>query len=102
MITYPSTHGIFEAEIKEIVDTIHKFGGKVFMDGANMNGQIGLTNPGFIGADICHLNLHKSFAMPHRRWSRCRPYLLYSCAGSLYAGEPNGSGRWCGKCRSAW
>lgn len=65
MITYPSTHGIFEAEIKEIVDTIHKFGGKVFMDGANMNGQIGLTNPGFIGADICHLNLHKSFAMPH-------------------------------------
>ncbi len=65
MITYPSTHGIFEAEIKEIMNIIHNNGGKVFMDGANMNGQIGLTNPGFIGADVCHLNLHKSFAMPH-------------------------------------
>ncbi len=65
MITYPSTHGVFEVKIKEIVDAIHKFGGKVYMDGANMNAQIGLTNPGTIGADICHLNLHKSFAMPH-------------------------------------
>ena len=65
MITYPSTHGVFEVKIREIVDAIHKFGGKVYMDGANMNAQIGLTNPGTIGADICHLNLHKSFAMPH-------------------------------------
>ncbi|MBR3302955.1 MAG: aminomethyl-transferring glycine dehydrogenase [Bacteroidales bacterium] len=65
MITYPSTHGVFEVKIKEIIDTIHKYGGKVYMDGANMNAQVGLTNPGIIGADICHLNLHKSFAMPH-------------------------------------
>ncbi len=65
MITYPSTHGVFEVKIREIVDIIHKNGGKVYMDGANMNAQIGLTNPGTIGADVCHLNLHKSFAMPH-------------------------------------
>ncbi len=65
MITYPSTHGVFEVEIKDIIDVIHKNGGKVYMDGANMNAQIGLTSPGIIGADVCHLNLHKSFAMPH-------------------------------------
>ncbi len=65
MITYPSTHGIFEVKIREIIDAIHKNGGLVFMDGANMNAQVGITNPGFIGADVCHLNLHKSFAMPH-------------------------------------
>ncbi|MDR0982012.1 MAG: aminomethyl-transferring glycine dehydrogenase [Culturomica sp.] len=65
MITYPSTHGIFEESIKELVEIIHANGGLVFMDGANMNGQCGLTSPGFIGADICHLNLHKTFAMPH-------------------------------------
>ena len=65
MITYPSTHGIFEPAIREICDIIHTNGGQVYMDGANMNGQIGLTSPGFIGADVCHLNLHKSFAMPH-------------------------------------
>lgn len=65
MITYPSTHGVFEVKIREIIDAIHKNGGMVYMDGANMNAQIGLTNPGTIGADICHLNLHKSFAMPH-------------------------------------
>ncbi len=65
MITYPSTHGIFEVKIREIVDTIHANGGLVYMDGANMNGQIGVTCPGYIGADVCHLNLHKSFAMPH-------------------------------------
>ena len=65
MITYPSTNGIFEAKIRTIVDTVHRYGGLVYMDGANMNAQCGLTNPGFIGADICHLNLHKTFAMPH-------------------------------------
>ena len=65
MITYPSTHGIFEVKVREIMDIIHENGGKVYMDGANMNAQIGLTSPGYIGADICHLNLHKSFAMPH-------------------------------------
>ena len=65
MITYPSTHGIFEQAIREMVDSIHANGGYVYMDGANMNAQIGWTNPAFIGADVCHLNLHKSFASPH-------------------------------------
>ncbi|MFA6581456.1 MAG: aminomethyl-transferring glycine dehydrogenase, partial [Paludibacter sp.] len=65
MITYPSTHGIFEAHIKEMCETIHQNGGQVYMDGANMNAQVGLTNPGTIGADVCHLNLHKTFAIPH-------------------------------------
>jgi glycine dehydrogenase len=65
MITYPSTHGVFESRVKEIVRIIHDHGGLVFMDGANMNAQVGFTNPGFIGADVCHLNLHKTFAMPH-------------------------------------
>ena len=65
MITYPSTHGIFEVCIREMCDIIHRYGGQVYMDGANMNAQVGLTNPGFIGADVCHLNLHKTFANPH-------------------------------------
>ena len=65
MITYPSTHGVFEKEIKEITKTIHDHGGQVYMDGANMNAQVGLTNPATIGADVCHLNLHKTFAIPH-------------------------------------
>ena len=65
MITYPSTHGIFEDEIKEICSMVHACGAQVYMDGANMNAQIGLTNPGTIGADVCHLNLHKTFASPH-------------------------------------
>lgn len=65
MITYPSTHGVFEERIKEMVEIIHNNGGLVYMDGANMNAQVGLTNPGLIGADVCHLNLHKTFAIPH-------------------------------------
>jgi len=65
MITYPSTHGIFEQAIREMVTLVHDNGGYVYMDGANMNAQIGWTNPAFIGADVCHLNLHKSFASPH-------------------------------------
>ncbi len=65
MVTYPSTHGVFESRIRDIVDAVHDAGGQVYMDGANMNAQVGLTNPGFIGADVCHLNLHKTFAMPH-------------------------------------
>ena len=65
MITYPSTHGVFESRIREIIDLVHDAGGQVYMDGANMNAQVGLTNPGYIGADVCHLNLHKTFAMPH-------------------------------------
>lgn len=65
MITYPSTHGVFEQEIIRINQIIHENGGQVYMDGANMNAQVGLTNPGNIGADVCHLNLHKTFAIPH-------------------------------------
>ncbi|MBK7083423.1 MAG: aminomethyl-transferring glycine dehydrogenase [Flavobacteriales bacterium] len=65
MITYPSTHGVYEESIKEITGTIHANGGLVYMDGANMNAQVGLTSPGEIGADVCHLNLHKTFAIPH-------------------------------------
>jgi len=65
MVTYPSTHGVFEEEIREICQIVHDNGGQVYMDGANMNAQVGLTNPGEIGADVCHLNLHKTFAIPH-------------------------------------
>ena len=65
MITYPSTHGVFEASVTEILEIIHQNGGMVYMDGANMNAQVGLTSPGKIGADVCHLNLHKTFAIPH-------------------------------------
>ncbi len=65
MITYPSTHGVFESSVKEMMDIIHENGGLVYMDGANMNAQVGLTHPGIIGADVCHLNLHKTFAIPH-------------------------------------
>ncbi len=65
MVTYPSTHGVFEETIKDICATIHENGGLVYMDGANMNAQVGLTSPGMIGADVCHLNLHKTFAIPH-------------------------------------
>jgi len=65
MVTYPSTHGVFEESIKEICAMIHEFGGQVYMDGANMNAQVGLTSPATIGADVCHLNLHKTFCIPH-------------------------------------
>ena len=65
MVTYPSTHGVFEESILDIINIIHENGGLVYMDGANMNAQVGLTSPGFMGADVCHLNLHKTFAMPH-------------------------------------
>ncbi|MEZ4798601.1 MAG: aminomethyl-transferring glycine dehydrogenase [Flavobacteriales bacterium] len=65
MVTYPSTHGVFEEAIREITSIVHDNGGQVYMDGANMNAQVGLTNPGNIGADVCHLNLHKTFAIPH-------------------------------------
>ena len=65
MVTYPSTHGVFEEKIREICDLIHQHGGQVYMDGANMNAQVGLTNSGLIGADVCHLNLHKTFCIPH-------------------------------------
>ena len=98
MITYPSTHGVFEVRIREIVDIIHRGGGLVYMDGANMNAQVGLTNPGYIGADVCHLNLHKTFAMPHGGGgpgvgpicctAALKPYL----PGHPMAGECGGAG----------
>lgn len=65
MITYPSTHGVFEEQVREMIRVVHDSGGQVYMDGANMNAQVGLTNPALIGADVCHLNLHKTFAIPH-------------------------------------
>lgn len=65
MVTYPSTFGVFEESIKEIIESVHEAGGQVYMDGANMNAQVGLTSPGLIGADVCHLNLHKTFCIPH-------------------------------------
>src|SRR5205085_9769903 len=65
MVTYPSTHGVFEEEIKAICAMVHEHGGQVYMDGANMNAQVGLCRPGDIGADVCHLNLHKTFCIPH-------------------------------------
>jgi glycine dehydrogenase len=65
MVTYPSTHGVFETTIKDVCSIIHEYGGKVYMDGANMNAQVGVTSPATIGADVCHLNLHKTFAIPH-------------------------------------
>ncbi len=97
MVTYPSTHGVFEEGIKEICKIIHDNGGLVYMDGANMNAQVGLTSPGFIGADVCHLNLHKTFAIPHGGGGpgmgpicvneKLAPYLPgHSSAGSLKSG----------------
>src|SRR5580704_6047989 len=65
MVTYPSTHGVFEEGIREVCDIVHRHGGQVYMDGANMNAQVGLTRPAAIGADVCHLNLHKTFCIPH-------------------------------------
>ena len=65
MVTYPSTYGVFEEDIREICAIVHEHGGQVYMDGANMNAQVGLTSPAAIGADVCHLNLHKTFAIPH-------------------------------------
>src|SRR4029079_16744029 len=65
MVTYPSTHGVFEESIQDICAIVHKHGGQVYMDGANMNAQVGLTSPAAIGADVCHINLHKTFSIPH-------------------------------------
>lgn len=65
MITYPSTHGVYEEAVQEVCELVHEAGGQVYLDGANMNAQVGLTNPGFIGSDVSHLNLHKTFCIPH-------------------------------------
>ena len=104
MVTYPSTHGVFEESIKEICDLIHTHGGLVYMDGANMNAQVGLTSPGEIGADVCHLNLHKTFSIPHGGGGpgmgpicaneKLAPYLPghVALSGSLAANEGKGDG----------
>ena len=65
MVTYPSTHGVYEETIREVCEVVHQFGGQVYLDGANMNARVGITSPGFIGADVSHLNLHKTFCIPH-------------------------------------
>src|SRR5919197_1507155 len=65
MVTYPSTHGVFEESIQDVCSIVHQYGGQVYMDGANMNAQVGLTSPAAIGADVCHINLHKTFSIPH-------------------------------------
>ncbi|CCK03775.1 Glycine dehydrogenase [decarboxylating] (glycine cleavage system P protein) [Cronobacter sakazakii 701] len=65
MVTYPSTHGVYEETIREVCDIVHQYGGQVYLDGANMNAQVGITSPGYIGADVSHLNLHKTFCIPH-------------------------------------
>lgn len=93
MITYPSTHGIFEEDIVEMCDLVHQAGAQVYMDGANMNAQVGLTNPGYIGADVCHLNLHKTFAIPHGGGGPgvgpicCAKHLVPFLPGHAYFGD---------------
>lgn len=97
MVTYPSTHGVFEGSIREICDTIHSYGGQVYMDGANMNAQVGLCRPADFGADVCHLNLHKTFCIPHGGGgpgvgpigvkAHLKPYLPGHCLVSSVGGE---------------
>src|SRR5207249_11462084 len=65
MLTYPSTHGVFQDSVQEVCAIVHRHGGQVYLDGANMNAQVGLTSPAVVGADVCHLNLHKTFSIPH-------------------------------------
>ena len=95
MVTYPSTHGVFESAIKDITEIIHNYGGQVYMDGANMNAQVGLTNPATIGADVCHLNLHKTFAIPHvgsemciRDRARCWANLCCKTFSKVFTQQP--------------
>jgi glycine dehydrogenase len=97
MVTYPSTHGVYEPTIAELCQLVHEHGGLVYMDGANMNAQVGWTSPGTIGADICHLNLHKTFAMPHGGGGPgigcigCRAELADYLPGHLYGGGKQGA-----------
>jgi glycine dehydrogenase len=95
MVTYPSTHGVFEERIREICAAVHAVGGQVYMDGANMNAQVGLTSPGFLGADVCHLNLHKTFCIPHGGGGpgmgpiAVAPHLAPHLPGDPFAGTDN-------------
>lgn len=87
MVTYPSTHGVYEETIREVCEVVHQFGGQVYLDGANMNARVGITSPGFIGADVSHLNLHKTFCIPHGGGGgygtdRCESAFGTVCTGS--------------------
>jgi glycine dehydrogenase len=94
MVTYPSTHGVYEEQIQDICSVVHEYGGQVYMDGANMNAQVGLTSPATIGADVCHLNLHKTFAIPHGgRWPRHGPDWRGGASGAVPAGTSAGQDR---------
>merc|ERR1712013_690763 len=96
MVTYPSTHAFFEENIQDICQMIHDYGGQVYMDGANMNAQLGLTSPGMIGADVCHLNLHKTFCIPHGGGGPgvgsicCRSHLAPFLPGHVLGQEASG------------
>ena len=91
MVTYPSTHGVFEEEIRDICAIVHEHGGQVYMDGANMNAQVGLCRPGDIGADVCHLNLHKTFCIPHGGGGPgMGPIARRGAPGAVPAGPPGG------------
>ena len=89
MVTYPSTHGVFENGIREICTVVHRHGGQVYLDGANLNAQVGLCRPGAFGADVCHLNLHKTFCIPHGgRWPWRGAHWCGGASGALPAGAP--------------
>jgi glycine dehydrogenase len=93
MVTYPSTHGVFEESIREVCEIVHQHGGQVYMDGANMNAQVGLCRPGDFGADVCHLNLHKTFCIPHGGGGPgMGPDRRGRAPGALPAGAPGGAG----------
>jgi glycine dehydrogenase len=103
MVTYPSTHGVFEETIKDICQIIHDNGGLVYMDGANMNAQVGLTNPGMIGADVCHLNLHKTFSIPHGGGGPgMGPICVNDKLAPYLPGHPGIIHKWRCKCGSVW
>ena len=88
MITYPSTHGVFEEAIVNICDMVHQHGAQVYLDGANMNAMVGIARPADVGADIAHLNLHKTFCIPHGGWrSRCWTNRSQTSSGTLPAGS---------------
>ena len=89
MVTYPSTHGVFEDSIQDICAIVHEHGGQVYMDGANMNAQVGLTSPAAIGADVCHINLHKTFSIPHGGGGPgMGPVAVAAAPGAVSAGPP--------------
>ena len=104
MITYPSTHGVFEEAIVEICDIVHQHGGQVYMDGANLNALVGICRPGKIGPDVLHINLHKTFCIPHGGGGPGMGPIGWRASGAVFAGPPSGrwcqsSGGWPGNCR---